>query len=105
MAPGLGVGGATSIKESVKWQMVALRRCSAGNFSTRSSDRATHRGEWSSDTTTDAATGGYRTWAVTSVDATRTNLSVATAMLESCFNRSSFFSYDRPYCLTLVVFY
>jgi hypothetical protein len=54
------------------WRRAMISRCS------ETRDRATHRSEWSSETTTEATTGGYRTWAVTSIDAKRTELSATT---------------------------
>ena len=43
-------------------------------------DRATHRRNGAGRGRTEATTGGYRTWAVTSIDVTRTELSVATGV-------------------------
>ena len=51
-----------------------ISRCSEAR------DRTTNRSEWSSETTTETTTGGYRRSAVTSIDATRTELSVATGV-------------------------
>ena len=54
------------------WRRATISRCSEAR------DRATHRSEWSSDTTTETTLGGYRRSSVTSIDATRPELSVAT---------------------------
>ena len=53
-----------------------ISRCSEAR------DRTRNRSEWSSETTTDTTPGGYRRTAVTSIDATRTELSVATGERE-----------------------
>ena len=45
-----------------------ISRCSEAR------DRTRNRSEWSSETTTDATSGGYRRTPVTSIDATRTSV-------------------------------
>jgi hypothetical protein len=50
-----------------------ISRCSEAR------DWTTNRSEWSSETTTDATTAGYRRTPTTSIDATRTEFSVGTA--------------------------
>jgi hypothetical protein len=49
-----------------------ISRCSAAR------DRTRNRSEWSSETRTDATSGGYRRRPVTSIDATRTVFQIAT---------------------------
>jgi hypothetical protein len=73
-------------------RLTTANRCRSAMISrcSEARDRTTNRSEWSSETTTDDTTSGYRRTPATSIDATCTEFSVATGC--SAFHALNSFS-------------